>query len=310
MLVLASMGAAAPAAQSRLPAEWNKLAGMFDDTLREDRIVGGSVALVEDGRIVARHHYGFADKTNGRRVDGNTIFHWASITKTLNAIAMMQLRDHGMICLEESIAWHVPELRRMHNPYGSMDDITLTMLLEHSAGFQAGTWPYKQGKDWEPFEPRYWEQLVAMMPYQQIAFAPGSRFSYSNPSWIYLARILEEKTGDPWEAYIEKNIFAPLGMSRSYFAITPYYLRPHRSHRYSVEYDEAGQPQVIDQGREFDPGITVPNGGWNAPIDDVAAYIGFLTGASGAFNTANGLKGDDNRRSFDAVYQQVMELLR
>ncbi len=273
-------GAATPARQ-QLPAEWNELVEMFDPLMQKDHIVGGSAALVQDGRIVARHHYGFADKASGRRVDADTIFHWASITKTLNAIGMMQLRDHGMISLADPVAYLVPELRQIHNPFGSMDDITIGMLLEHSAGFQAGTWPYKQGWDWEPFEPTHWEQLVAMMPYQQIGFEPGSRFSYSNPSWIYLSRILEDKTGDPWEAYIEKNIFAPLGMTSSYFAITPYYLRQNRSHRYQARYDKSGKPEILDEGSEFDPGITVPNGGWNSPLDDVAAYIGFLTGAHG-----------------------------
>ena len=95
--------------------------------------------------------------------------------------------------------------------------ITLRMLMSHSAGFQDPTWPYKQGKPWEPFEPTTWNQLVAMMPYQEIAFAPGSRYSYSNPGFIYLARVIEQLSGDPWEVYVQKNIFNPLGMTHSYF---------------------------------------------------------------------------------------------
>ncbi len=263
-----------------LPTQWSSLANSFADLLEADDIVGGSIVLVQDGRVVDRRHYGFADQASGRHVDKDTLFHWASISKTLNAISVMQMRDHGMIALEDSVTGYVPELRRIHNPYGSMDDINLGMLLEHSAGFQGSTWPYKQNKPWEPFEPTRWEQLVAMMPYQEIAFQPGSRFSYSNPSWIYLARILEEKTGDPWDAYIQKNIFAPLGMSRSYFRNTPYYLSKDRSHHYTANYDAQGNATILDHGPDFDPGITVPNGGWNSPLDDVAAYIGFLTGAT------------------------------
>ena len=105
-----------------------------------------------------------------------------------------------------------------------MDAITLRMLMSHSAGFQDPTWPYKQGKAWEPFEPTTWNQLVAMMPYQEVSFPPGSRYSYSNPGFIYLARVIEQISGDPWEVYVQKNIFNPLGMTRSYFASTPYYL--------------------------------------------------------------------------------------
>lgn len=294
--LLTLVAAASQADSKPLPPKWDQLVGMFDKTLDKDGIVGGSVALVEDGRIVARHHYGYADRERQRKVDADTIFHWASITKTLNGIAMMQLRDRGLISLEDPVTRLVPELRLVHNEFGSMDAITIRMLLNHSAGFQASTWPYKAGAEWEPFEPTHWEQLVAMMPYQKVEFAPGSKFSYSNPAWIYAARILETLTGDPWQYYITKNIFMPLGMSRSYVSYTPEYLRAHRSNRYIVETSADGKKKTVDYGAEFNPGITIPNGGWNSPLDDVAAYIAFLTNATG---------GDRERQErFDTVLRR------
>lgn len=265
------------AGSEELPTQWGRLIAAFDPSLEEDLIVGASIALVENGGIRARHDYGFADRARGKPVDGNTIFHWASITKTLNAIAVMQLRDQGRLALEDPLTRHLPELRQVHNPFGSMDDITIRMVLEHSTGFQNPTWPYRRGEPWEPFEPTSWAQLVAMMPYQEVLFVPGSRFSYSNPSWIYAARTLEILTGDPWEAYVHKSLFAPLGMTRSYFGHTPHHLREQRSRRYVVKKDAAGQVIVVDEEGEFDPGITIPNGGWNAPLADAAAYVGFLT---------------------------------
>lgn len=268
-------------AAQKLPDAWNRVAGMFDAVLAQDRIVGGSIALVQDGKIVASHYFGVSDRSSGKPVDAATIFHWASNTKTLNAITVMQLRDRGLLSLDQPITRYVPELRRVHNPFGSMDAITIAMLMTHTAGFQGVTWPYKEGLAWEPFEPTAWEQLVAMMPYQQIEFAPGSRFSYSNPAWIYLAHTLEQLTDEPWQYYVQKNIFAPLGMSRSFFGATPAFLATHRSHSYGVHKDDSGKIAVDDYGAEFDPGITIPNGGWNAPLEDIARYIGFLTDATG-----------------------------
>src|SRR5690606_40828659 len=84
------------------------------------------------------------------------------------------------------------------------------------------TWPYGNGHAWEPFEPTRWEQLVSMMPYQQLQFRPGSRYGYSNPAFIYLARVIESITGDPYQSWIQKNIWTPLGLTRSYFGSTPY----------------------------------------------------------------------------------------
>ena len=260
------------------PAEaqhaWSAVTRRFDAFAETAHVVGGSAVLLRDGRIVARHHYGFADRASGRRVGDSTIYHWASVTKTLTAIAVLQLRDRGLLQLDDPITRWVPELRAVHGPAGAVDKITLRMLLSHSSGFQAPTWPWGRGEPWEPFEPTEWSQLVAMMSYQQLEFPPGSRYGYSNPGYIYLARVVEKLTGDPWAVYVQKNIWTPLGMNRSYVGATPYHLAAQRSHGYRVAGDS-----VADLGADFDPGITIPNSGWNAPVADVARYLGFLTGA-------------------------------
>jgi len=287
--------AAAPSMgrEPRGPAGWQDFIQLFDRSVDRDGIVGAAVEMVRDGRLVSHHEHGFADQGDHRLVTEQTLFHYASITKTLTAIAVMQLRDRGRLSLDDRVTQYVPELRQVHNPYGSMDAITVRMLLSHSAGFQDPTWPYKQGKPWEPFEPTTWAQLVAMMPYQEVLFAPGSRYSYSNPGFIYLARIIEQLSGDPWETYVQKNLFAPLGLTRSYFGITPYYLAADRSHRYTLTLDSAGHELLRDDGADFDPGITIPNGGWNAPLSELAAYLAFLTNAT---------QGDpDTQRRYDTV---------
>src|SRR5215204_2262600 len=60
-----------------------------------------------------------------------------------------------------------------------------------------------------------------MMPYTEVLFKPGSRFSYSNPGVIYLGRIIELLSHDDYEVYVDKNIFKSLEMHRSYFDSTP-----------------------------------------------------------------------------------------
>jgi CubicO group peptidase (beta-lactamase class C family) len=74
-------------------------------------------------------------------------------------------------------------------------------------------------------------------------------------------------------------------MTRSYFGATPYHLAAHRSSNFTVRRDSTGV-RVTSNGRDFDPGITIPNGGWNAPLDDVAAWAAFLTGAPGGDSAA------------------------
>ena len=276
--VIAALVAAAPHS-ARAQSGWPEFTRAFQSYVDSDKVVGASVVFVRDGRAVRRYDTGMQDKAANVRVDSLTIFHWGSITKSLTAISIMQLRDRGKLSLDDKIVKWVPELRAMHDPYGMMDSITIRMLLSHTAGFQNGTWPYSKGRPWEPFEPTTWNQLVAMMPYQQLEFRPGSRYGYSNPGFIYLARVIEQISGDPWEDYVQKNIFAPLELRWSYFRSTPYYLASHRSHNYYVERDSAGRERLTDNGADFDPGITSPNGAWNAPVGDLVKYVAFFTNA-------------------------------
>jgi len=279
LLLSAAWSMPAPA-QSRPPAGWAAFAAAFDAYAREDGVVGGRVAVLRSGRVLAEHAYGLGDRERGTSPDAGAVYHWASITKTLTAIAIMQLRDRGRLTLDAPITRYLPELRQVHDSFGSMDDVTLRMLLSHSAGFQNPTWPYGEGRPWEPFEPTRWEQLVSMMPYQELAFAPGSRFGYSNPAFIYLGRVVEQLTGDPWAVYVQKNIWTPLGLTRSFVGTSPYHLAGLRAASYTV-HEDSGRVHTDANPREFDPGITIPNSGWNAPIGDLVAYVAFLTHADG-----------------------------
>ncbi len=276
---------------------WDVFVRAFDAYCQADSVVGASALFLRDGRVVAWHSRGMGDRERGEPVDSNTIFHWGSITKTLTAVAIMQLRDRGRLTLDDRVTNYLPELRQVHNPFGSMDGITIRMLLSHTSGLQNPTWPWDTAQEWEPFEPTRWEQLVSMMPYMRIHFAPGSRFGYSNPAFIYLARIIEQLSGDPWSHYVQKNILTPLGLTRSYFGGTPYHLERYRSNNYTVRDDSSGRVRVKAHGRDFDPGITIPNGGWNAPLGDLATYAAFLTNAS---------LGDTARaRLFDVVLRRA-----
>jgi CubicO group peptidase (beta-lactamase class C family) len=265
---------AAAAAQAPLPG-WPAVVDGYRAALDRGGIVGSTLMVVRGGRIVARQTQGFQDLDARVAVTDEAIYHWASITKTFTGIAIMQLRDRGLLSLDDPVVKYVPELRLAHNPFGDVSQVKIRHLMSHSAGFRASTWPWGGDKPWQPFEPTRWEQIVAMLPYTDVQFAPGSRYSYSNPGVIFLGRIIELLSGDDYEVYVTKNILMPLGMRRSFFDRAPYYLLPHRSHSYFR--DDSG---LREARFDFDTGITVSNGGLNAPFDDMARYLSFLIGAT------------------------------
>ena len=112
-----------------------------------------------------------------------------------------------------------------------------------------------------------------MLPYTHVAFAPGSRWSYSNLGYVFLGQIIQRLSGDDFEVYIDKNILKPLGMTDSYFDVAPYFLEEH----VSASYLRAGA-KLTPQPFNFDTGITTSNSGLKAPITDMAKYLRFLIG--------------------------------
>ena len=129
---------------------WDDVASLFEKGLQHRRVVGGSLMFIHDGAVLGETYYGLADEETGRSVDANTIFHWGSVTKTLTGIAVMQLRDRGLITLDDPIVEYLPELRTVHNPYGDLRDITIRHIMSHSAGFRGSTWPWGGNEPWHP----------------------------------------------------------------------------------------------------------------------------------------------------------------
>lgn len=249
--------------------------------LQTNGIVGSTFLLIRDNAPAVKQLHGYSDLANKTPVDWNTCYHWASITKTFTAIAIIQLRDHGRLRLDDSVSSYIPELRQVHNPYGPVESITIRHLLTHSAGFRNPTWPWRT-ESWQPFEPTKWSQIVAMLPYTNVEFPPGSRHSYSNLGIIFLGQIIERLTDDDYEVYIDKNILKPLEMHQTYFDQSPYHLLRYRSHSYFLE-----KGKLTEAPFNFDTGITVSNGGLNSPFPDMQKYLCFLLGnpAQKAYDT-------------------------
>ncbi|MBN2731474.1 MAG: beta-lactamase family protein [Balneolaceae bacterium] len=252
------------------------LTNFYTSQAEKHHVVGSALAMIRNGDPIFHTTYGLARREGKQPVDKQSIFHWASITKTFTGIAIMQLRDRGQLSLDDPVTKYIPELQEVHNEYGSMDDITIRHLMSHSSGFRNPTWPWDDANKqrWMPHEPQDWEQLVAMFPYTEIKFEPGSQWSYSNPGIIFLGIIIERLTKDDYEYYVQKNILNPLNMYNSYFDKTPYRLRNDLVQSYYLQDDSSYEKARFD----LNTGITVSNGGLSAPLPDMVKYLNFLLG--------------------------------
>ena len=274
LLILFNLFSATMNAQTdNFPETYKKFKTVYEQELKQAGIVGSSFVFLKDNKILAQEFYGRANLEKNQKTDENTIYHWASNTKPFTGIAIMQLRDRGLLKLDDPAVKYLPELKAVHNSFGDINDITIRHLMNHTAGFRNSTFPYKNGKDWQPFEPQDFSQIVAMMPFTEILFKPGSRYGYSNLGIVFLGQIIERITSDDYEVYVDKNILKPLEMYRSYFDATPYHLLKNRSHSYYIENGRRTTGRF-----DANSGITVSNSGLNSPLPDMIKYLNFLIG--------------------------------
>jgi CubicO group peptidase (beta-lactamase class C family) len=266
---------------SATPATIAAFKAHFNDTLTQHGVAGGAYALTvadvpSDSASSVELIYD-SNLDTAHPIDRNTAYNWASITKTMTAIAIMQLRDRGKLSLDDPAVRYIPELHEAHDAYGPIDAITIRQLLTHSAGFRNPTWPWECDQanhcEWEPFEPTHWSQVAAMLPYTHIDFAPGTRWAYSNLGYVFLGQIIERLSGDDYEVYIDKNILKPLEMYATYFDRAPYFLASHVSASY-IRHGSKLEAQPFD----YDTGITTSNSGLKSPITDMEKYLCFLIG--------------------------------
>ena len=169
---------------------------------------------------------GYQDLDAKRPVDRDTIYHWASITKTFTGIAIMQLRDRGLLSLDDPIVKYVPEFRQGAQPVRRClaghdpphDDPQLGAARDRPGRGAAISRGIRSSRPSGSSSSRCFRT-------RELIFDPGTQYSYSNPGVIFLGRIIELLSGDDYEVYITKNILMPLGMHASFFDRAPYYLR-------------------------------------------------------------------------------------
>ena len=103
VLAALAVTAAAATAQSSAPPGWSAVVDGYRAAIQRAGVQGSSLLVVRDGAVVARHTEGFQDAERRVLVTDDTIYHWASITKTFTGIAIMQLRDRGLLSLDDPV---------------------------------------------------------------------------------------------------------------------------------------------------------------------------------------------------------------
>ncbi len=176
------------------------------------KLAAGVVTLVmEKGRVVHHDAAGMADIAKGSAMEKDALFWIASMTKSVNATAVMLLVDEGKLALDEPASKWLPELGKVTVTGGAAPEkpITLRMLLSHTAGI---AFPPRKPTDGAISLKSYVVSLIKT----PLAFQPGSSYEYGFGPTV-AGRIIELVSGMKYEDFMRTRLFEPLGMKDTTF---------------------------------------------------------------------------------------------
>jgi CubicO group peptidase (beta-lactamase class C family) len=167
----------------------------------------GELAVARHGRIVFARGYGLANRRLGRRVTLDTSFDLASLGKMFTGVAAAQLVQAGKLRFADRIGRYLPRLPRR------LRRITVAQLLDHTSGLG----DYFGDPGYERLRPTL-TTLRAYLPLvtrERLRFAPGTRWSYSNSGFLLAGLVIEQVSGERYDAYLARHVWRPAGMTHT-----------------------------------------------------------------------------------------------
>ncbi len=204
--------------------ETSELDAFIPKRMEEARVPGMQIVVVKASRIVYSRAFGFKDRSTGERLNPNTDFYAASLSKTVFAYLVMRLVEEHTLDLDKPLYTYLSKPLEEFDFYKDMrgDDrykrITARLVLSHQTG---------------------WPNFRWLNPDRKLDFkyAPGARFSYSGEGMNYLQFVIEQITGKGLDELSREKVFKPLGMTR-----TRYVWDSAFESDYALGHDEAEKP--------------------------------------------------------------------
>ena len=231
---------------------------------------GIAYGVVAGGRLV--HAGGFGQRRAwempdagsadaGRVPDAGTVFRIASMTKSFTASAVLTLRDEGALGLDDLAEDYVPELRGWPAVTPDAHRVRIRHLLTMTAGFPTDD-PWGDRQQGTPL-PEFSAFLSGGVSF---AWAPGTRFEYSNLGYAILGRVISAVTGAPYPDVIRTRLLAPLGLARTGFEAA----------EFAPGNLAAGHRRAAGGWSEIPPapcGAFAPMGGVFSCVQDLAVWV-------------------------------------
>ncbi|PQA97769.1 hypothetical protein B0A69_00045 [Chryseobacterium shigense] len=181
----------------------------FFSSLSKNNMFNGSAVVSQAGKDTFSGEYGFSNIEKKEKINGQSRFPIASITKTFTSTAILQLKQKGKLKIEDPVQKYLPDF-----PYSN---ISIRHLLSNTSGL---------AQEYNLFDRIIKEQPEKVISNHDIiptfirfktplAFVPGSKWDYNNINFCIAAMIIEKVSGMSYRAYLKENIFGPAKMNNS-----------------------------------------------------------------------------------------------
>ena len=255
LLVAITAGAQTPA-----PLATEKIETAISSFMSQQNIPGMSVAIVHENQIRFQRGYGMAEVENFVPAKALTVYRIASVSKSLTAVAAMQLVEKGKLDLDAPIQKYVPGFPAKNFP------ITTRLLLAHLSGIRN----YRPAEGERTNRYPTLTDALAIFKDDPLEFEPGTRFSYTTYGYTLLGVVIEAASGVNFENYMRENIFRPAGMTHTYvddlYAIILNRARGNTPRVFGVLDGNYRNPSLMDSSYK------IPGGGFLSTAEDLGRF--------------------------------------
>ncbi|WP_428660483.1 serine hydrolase domain-containing protein [Runella sp.] len=196
-------------------ASFARLDSVITKLMTDAKVPGLSLALIRNAQFDYSKSYGVTKADSTQRVDLNTVFEAASLTKPVFAYAVLQLVEEGKIDLDKPLYEYLPYPDVASDK--RYEKITARLVLSHRSGFP--NWRKDRKSN-----------------HLSMRSTPGERFGYSGEGFVYLQKVVEKITGNSINDVMEERVLKPLKMSNSGFV-----WKPSFNVDYAYPHDESGK---------------------------------------------------------------------
>ena len=192
---------------------------IVQNIMKQQKIVGLSLAVIKKGEVTVNKGYGLANVEFNVAASNETVFRLGSVSKQFFTTAIMKLQEEGLLSINDSVHKFFPDAPETWRP------ILVKNLMSHTSGLQ------RESPAYDNFKMISDLGIIKAAYPLALDFKTGEKYQYCNIAYYMLAQIITQVSGIHWGKYIEEKLFAPAGMNNS--RMTDFYpIIPNRASGY------------------------------------------------------------------------------